>query len=111
MGVGVEVMTLNVMNVVNLDILQGSVACALVHVAWVVEGGEVQVLIIGVAEVQVMGMAAGVLVLVGEDLQRDVAYHLLIGVAATAGPLHTDMPAVIHLMPMEIEIGCEWIKC
>lgn len=90
------------MNVVSLDTLLGSVACVLDHVAWEVEGGEVQVLI-GVVEVQVMGMVAGVLVLVGEDLQDDAAYHHP-GVAATAGPLHTVVLAVIHLMPMEIKI-------
>lgn len=91
------------MNVVSLDTLLGSVACVLDHVAWEVEGGGVLVLIIGVVEVQVMGMVAGVLALVGEDLQDDAAYHHP-GVAATAGPLHTVVLAVIHLMPMEIKI-------
>lgn len=90
------------MNVVNLGTLLGSVACALDHVAWEVEGGEAQVLI-GIVEVQVMVTVAGVLALVGEDLQDDAAYHHP-GVAATAGPLHIVILAVIHLMPMEIKI-------
>ena len=36
----------------------------------------------------------------GEELQDDEALPLLIMVAATAGPLRTDILAVIHLMPM-----------
>lgn len=96
-----EVKTQNAMNVVNLDTLLGSVDCALDHVALEVEGGEVQVLI-GVVEVQVMGMIAGVTALVGEDLQDDVAYRFP-GVAAIAGPLHIVLLAMIHLMPMQCE--------
>ena len=61
-GVGVEVKTQNAMNVVNLDTLLGSDDCALDHVALEVEGGEVQVLI-GVVEVRVMVMIAGVFVI------------------------------------------------
>lgn len=61
-GVGVEVKAQNAMNVVNLDTLLGSVDCALDHVALEVEGGEVQVLI-GVVEVRVMVMIAGVFVI------------------------------------------------
>ena len=61
-GVGVEVKAQNAMNVVNLDTLLGSVDCALDHVALEVEGGEVQVLI-GVVEVQVMGIILCVSVL------------------------------------------------
>lgn len=91
------------MNAVNLDTLLGNVVAVLVHEARVVEGEEVPVLILGVVEVQVMVMAAGVLAHVGEDLQDGVAYHHFV-VVATAGLLHTVILAAFHLMPMEIKI-------
>lgn len=68
-----EGMTSNAMNVVNLDTLLGSAVHAVVHEAQEMEGDEVPVLIIGVVEVQIMVMIAGVIARVGEDLQDDVA--------------------------------------
>lgn len=90
------------MSVVNLVILLESAACALVHEVWEVGAAEAQALDAG--GVQVMGMGAGAIVPVVEDLQDVAAYHLAV-VAATADLLHIVMPVVIHLMLMEIKAG------
>lgn len=100
----VEVRTQNVMSVVNLVILHESVACALAHEAWEVVVVEAPVL--AAVEVQVMGMGAGVIAPVREDLQDAGAFHLA-EVAAIAGPLHIVMAAVIHLMLLATEAGSQ----
>lgn len=92
------------MSVVNLVILHESVACALAHEAWEVVVVEAPVL--AAVEVQVMGMGAGVIAPVREDLQDAGAFHLA-EVAAIAGPLHIVMAAVIHLMLLATEAGSQ----
>jgi len=91
------------MSVENLVILLENVACALAHEAWEVDDVEALALF-DVGEVQTMGMGAGVIVPVAEDLHDAAAFRLL-DVAATAGPLHIVVLAKIHLMLMETKDG------
>lgn len=57
------------MNVVNLVILLGNAVCVLVLVVMEMDG--VEALAPGVVGVQVMGLGAGVIALVGECLHGD----------------------------------------
>lgn len=87
------------MSVVSLVTLLVNVACALVHVAWGVDDA-VALAHVDV-EVQVMGMDAGAIAPVEDDLLLHVAAacHLDV-VAVTAGHPHIAILVVVHLMLM-----------
>ncbi|KAF8390383.1 hypothetical protein HHK36_024909 [Tetracentron sinense] len=92
------------MNVVNLVILLGNVAYALVQEAWEVEGVEAPVL--GAEEAQVM--VAGATALGGGDLHlHNAAAYRLVEAVATAGHRHIAMLILNHHMLMVINAGAE----